>query len=114
MLSWDPRSQTNFGLGYGIGPVGPKYIICEHGWDFDLEAGWSHTLEGSRTLSILERIPMKYVGPDKVRNFKGLNTVWCAWDALNLARFAASLTLVYSLCNIAECIVSINHKESTS
>jgi len=114
MVSFDPRSQTNLGLGYAIAPVGPKYTICEHDWDFDLEAGWSHTLEGSRTLSILERIPMNYVGPDKVRNFKGLNTVWSACDALNLAVFASAPTRVYSLSNIAELIEAITGWKTSS
>lgn len=114
MVSFDPRSQTNLGLGYATAPVGPKYTICEHDWDFDLEAGWSHTLEGSRTLGILERIPMNYVGPDKVRNFKGLNNLWSACDALNLAVFASAPTRVYSLNKIAKLVGSVTGWKTSS
>lgn len=114
MVSFDPRSQTNLGLGYATAPVGPKYTICEHDWDFDLEAGWSHTLEGSRTLGILERIPMNYVGPDKVKNFKALNNLWSACDALNLAVFASAPTRVYTLSDIATLIESITGWKTSS
>lgn len=114
MVSFDPRSQTNLGLGYATAPVGPKYTICEHDWDFDLEAGWSHTLEGARTLGILERIPMNYIGPDKVRNFKGLNNLWSACDALNLAVFASAPTRVYSLSKIAQLVRAVTGWKTSS
>jgi len=32
-------------------------------------------MEGSRTIGILERIPMGYLGPDKFRNHKALTDV---------------------------------------
>ena len=114
MVSFDPRSQTNLGLGYATAPCGPKYTICEHDWDFDLEAGWDHTLEGSRTLGVLKRIPMEYIGPDKVRNFKSLNTVWSACDALNLAVFASAPTRVFTLSKIAELIHIITGWKTSS
>ena len=114
MVSFDPRSQTNLGLGYATAPFGPKYTICEHDWDFDLEAGWDHTLDGSRTLGVLERIPMEYIGPNKVRNFKSLNTVWSACDALNLAVFASAPTRVFTLSKIAELIHIITGWKTSS
>jgi aldehyde:ferredoxin oxidoreductase len=64
----EPRTQTNLALGYATAPIGPRYNICEHDWDYDTELGWPHTMQGSNTLVILERIPMDYLGPKKVRN----------------------------------------------
>jgi len=60
MVPFEPRSQTNLALGYATAPIGPRYDICEHDWDYDTTAGWPHTLDGSRAFGILERIPMEY------------------------------------------------------
>ena len=90
MTCFEPRGQTNLALGFATAPIGPRYDICEHDWDFDTRSGWSHTLESSRTLGILRRIPMDYLGPDKVRNFKVLNNLWSACDALDFCIFASA------------------------
>ena len=105
MVSFEPRTMTNLALGYATAPIGPRYDICEHDWDFDVAAGWDHTLELSRTLGILKRIPMQYVGPDKVRNYKVLNTIWSACDALDICVFASAPTRALSL----EMICSLLH-----
>ena len=97
MVSFEPRTMTNLALGYATAPIGPRYDICEHDWDYDVGAGWDHTLELSRTLGILQRIPMQYVGVDKVRNYKALNTIWSACDALDLCVFASAPTRALSL-----------------
>lgn len=102
MVCFEPRSQTNLALGYATAPIGPRYDICEHDWDYDTETGWPHTMEGSRTLGILERIPMEYLGEEKVRNFKALSTLWSAADALNMCIFAVAPTRVLSLQRMAE------------
>jgi len=97
MVSFEPRTMTNLALGYATAPIGPRYDICEHDWDYDVGAGWDHTLELSRTLGILQRIPMQYVGVDKVRNYKALNTIWSACDTLDLCVFASAPTRALSL-----------------
>lgn len=97
IVSFEPRTMTNLAMGYATAPVGPRYDITEHDWDYDVTAGWGHTLELSRTLGILERIPMQYVGLDKVRNFKALNTIWSACDALDICVFASAPTRALSL-----------------
>jgi len=97
MVSFEPRTQTNLAIGYATAPVGPRYDICEHDWDYDVTSGWEHTLTLSRTLGILERIPMQYLGIDKLRNFKALYTLWSACDALNICIFAAAPTRLLSL-----------------
>lgn len=94
MVCFEPRTQTNLALGYATAPIGPRYDICEHDWDYDTEVGWEHTLNSSRTLGILERIPMDYLGPDKVRNFKALASLWSGADALDLCIFAIAPTRV--------------------
>ena len=57
---------------------------------------------------------MEYVGPNKVRNFKSLNTVWSACDALNLAVFASAPTRVFTLSKIAELIHIITGWKTSS
>ena len=114
MVPFEPRSQTNLALGYAVAPVGPRYDICEHDWDFDTQVGWSHTLDLSRTLGILSRIPMNYIGPDKVRNFKALFTLWSAADALDLCIFAVAPTRLLSLSRMAELLRAVTGWETSS
>ena len=102
MVPFEPRSQTNLALGYATASIGPRYDICEHDWDYDTEAGWPHTMHKSRTIGILERIPMEYLGVDKVRNFKALSTLWSAADVLDLCIFAVAPTRVISLQKMAD------------
>ncbi len=101
MVCFEPRTQTNLALGYATAPIGPRYDINEHDWDFDTEVGWEHTLNSSRTLGILERVPMDDQGLDKVRNFKALATLWSAADALDLCIFAIAPTRVFTLEDMA-------------
>lgn len=101
MVCFEPRTQTNLALGYATAPIGPRYDICEHDWDYDTQVGWEHTLESSRTVGILERIPMDYVGEKKVRNFKALAALWSAADALDLCIFAIAPTRVLTLHDMA-------------
>jgi aldehyde:ferredoxin oxidoreductase len=97
MVPFEPRSQTNLAMGYATAPIGPRYDICEHDWDYDIQVGWPHTMEGSRTLGILDRIPMEHLGEQKVRNFKALSTIWSAADALDLCIFAVAPTRIITL-----------------
>lgn len=108
------RSQTNLALGYATAACGPRYDICEHDWDFDVKVGWSHTLDLSRTIGIQERIPMEYLGLDKVRNYKALNTLWSAVDALGLCVFATAPTRIYSLEKMADLFAAITGFEVSS
>jgi len=100
-------TQTNLALGYATAPIGPRYDICEHDWDYDTRVGWEHTLESSRTLGILDRIPMDYLGEDKVRNFKALATLWSAADALDLCIFAIAPTRALTLHDMAELLGAV-------
>lgn len=88
----EPRNQTNLALGYATAPIGPRFNICEHDWDFDTHYGWPHTMQGSSALVILDLIPMDYVGPKKARNYKALSNCWSAADALCICIFAAPPT----------------------
>jgi aldehyde:ferredoxin oxidoreductase len=107
MVCFEPRTQTNLALGYATAPIGPRYDICEHDWDYDTEVGWEHTLNCSRTMGILERIPMDYVGAEKVRNFKALASLWSAADALDLCIFAIAPTRVLSLADMAQLLGAV-------
>lgn len=114
MVCFEPRSQTNLALGYALAPIGPRYDICEHDWDFDTTVGWEHTLDLSRTLGILERIPMDYVGPRKVRNFKALFNLWSGADALDFCIFAIAPTRLLSLRQMAEMLHAATGWETSS
>ncbi len=95
LVPFEPRTQTGLALGYATAPIGPRFDIAEHDWDFD-EAGWSHALENSRTLGILQRIPMQEISARKVRNFTRLATLWSAADALGFCIFAIAPVRVLS------------------
>jgi aldehyde:ferredoxin oxidoreductase len=114
MVCFEPRTQSNLALGYATAPIGPRYDICEHDWDFDTQVGWDHTLDSSRTLGILERIPMQYLGMDKVRNFKALATLWSAADALDFCIFAVAPTRVFTLEQMAELLGAVTGWRTSS
>lgn len=84
---FEPRTQTGLAIGYATAPIGPRYDIAEHDWDFD-ETGCSNALDNARTLGILQRIPMQEISAGKVRNFKVLTILWSAADALDFCIFA--------------------------
>jgi len=107
MVSFEPRTQTNLALGYATAPIGPRYDICEHDWDYDVVSGWEHTLTLSRAIGIYQRIPMEYAGPDKVRNFKALYNLWSACDALNICIFASAPTRLYSLQDLTRLVAAV-------
>lgn len=114
MVPFEPRSQSNLALGYATAPIGPRYDICEHDWDFDVSVGWEHSLEFSRTLGILQRIPMEYVGPKKVRNYKVLNNLWSGADALGYCIFAIAPTRALSLEIMTDFLAAITGWETSS
>ena len=106
MVCFEPRSQTGLALGYATAPVGPRYDICEHDWDFDTKVGWSHSLELARAVGIDSRIPMNELSGEKVRRFKALNTLWSAADALDLCVFAIAPTRIFSLPEMSELLAA--------
>jgi aldehyde:ferredoxin oxidoreductase len=97
MTCFEPRSQTGLALGYATAPLGPRYDICEHDWDFDTTVGWSHSLDLARAVGIDTRIAMNELSVEKVRRFKALNTLWSAADTLDLCIFAIAPTRILSL-----------------
>lgn len=113
MVPFEPRSQTNLALGYATGPIGPRYEVCEHDWDFDTRVGWAHTLGLCRALGILERIPMDFLGEEKVRNYKALSTLWSAVDALGVCLFAAAPTRILSLRDLAALVAAVTGWETS-
>lgn len=113
MVPFEPRSQTNLALGYATGPIGPRYDVCEHDWDFDTRVGWSHTLNLCRTIGILDRIPMDFLGEAKVRNFKALSVLWSAVDALGICLFATAPTRVLSLRDLSALVKAVTGWETS-
>ena len=113
MVCFEPRSQTNLALGYAVAPIGPRYDICEHDWDYDTTVGWDHTLNLSRAIGITERISMSYIGPDKVRNFKALSSLWSAADALDFCIFAIAPTRILSLPEMTSMLAAVTGWETS-
>ncbi|GAB4111112.1 MAG: aldehyde ferredoxin oxidoreductase family protein [Roseiflexaceae bacterium] len=114
LVPFEPRTQTNLALGYAVAPIGPRYDICEHDWDYDTRVGWPHTLDHSRTIGIVDRIAMEEVSTRKVRNYKALNTLWSAADALDLCIFAIAPTRVFSVHEMAELLAAITGWDTSS
>lgn len=106
LVPFEPRTQTGLALGYATAPIGPRYDIAEHDWDFDA-AGWGHALENARTLGILQRMPMQEISAHKVRNYKALNTLWSAADALDFCIFAIAPVRVLSFEQMAAMLAAI-------
>lgn len=114
MVAFEPRTQTNLALGFAVAPIGPRYDICEHDWDFDVVTGWDHTLNLSRALGILNRVPMEQLSLEKVRNFKALYTIWSACDALDLCIFASAPTRALSIEQMSELISAVTGWKTSS
>lgn len=114
MVPFEPRTQTGLALGYATAPVGPRYDICEHDWDFDTEVGWPHSLDLARTLGVRERTPMQELSPARVARFKALNTIWSAADALDVSVFAIAPTRILSLRELADLVAAVTGWETSS
>lgn len=111
---FEPRTQTNLALGYAIAAIGPRFDICEHDRDYDVDVGWPHTMEGSATLGIMERVPMAELSDRKVRNFKALNTVWSGCDALDLNIYVSAPTRPLRLDEMGELLAAVTGWDTSS
>ena len=111
---FEPRTQTNLALGYATAAIGPRFDICEHDWDYDTETGWPHTMDGSLTLGILERVPMAELSDRKVKNYKVLNTIWSGCDVLDLNVYVAAPTRALRLGEMAELLGAITGWDTSS
>lgn len=114
MVPFEPRTQINLALGYATAPIGPRYEICEHDWDFDTEVGWPHSLKLARTLGVLERSPMQKLSYEKVARYRSLNTIWSAADALDISIFAIAPTRLLGLHDLAELVGAVTGWETSS
>jgi aldehyde:ferredoxin oxidoreductase len=110
----EPRSQTGLALGYAVSPTGPRFDICVDDAGYDPQLGLPHALDGSRSLGILEQIPMEYLESDKVRNFKALSTLYSAADALDLCIFAIAPLRLLTLQDMADLLGAVTGWNSSS
>ena len=112
---FEPRTNTNLALGYAIAPVGPRYDIVEHDWDYDdRDPAWPHTLDLSRTLGVRRPFPMASLAPDKVRTFRPLYELWSGLDALGICLFASAPTRPLSLEDVAALVRAVTGWETSS
>ena len=107
MACLEPRSQTNLALGYAVSPAGPRFDVCAADAFFDPQIGLQFTQEAARSLGILETVPMEYLGSDKVRNFKGLVTLYSGADTLNLCLYAITPLRLLSLQDMAGLLAGV-------
>jgi aldehyde:ferredoxin oxidoreductase len=100
---WDPRSQTNLGLGYAVAAFGPRHDVCEHDadWDADPEVGYPHSIDSGRTLGVIGYMPMDHYGVDKVHRFKALSDFYSAADALGVCIFAVDPSRLLNVSRLA-------------
>lgn len=114
LVPFEPRTQANLALGYATAAVGPRYEICEHDWDYDIDVGWPHAMDESRALGILERVPMQEMSERKVRYYRLLNTIWSAADALGICLFAAAPTRALKVEEMAQLLAAVTGWETSS
>ena len=110
----EPRSHTNLALGYAVSPTGPRVDILTDDAVFDPQLGLEHALDGARSIGILERIPMEYLGSDKVRNFKALTTLCSGADALDLCLLAMAPTRLLTLHDMADLLSAVTGWNTSS
>ena len=54
-----------------VAPIGPRYDICEHDWDFDTQVGWAHQTASHNLVVVNERLQGEggfLPGSDRVRD----------------------------------------------
>ena len=111
---FDPRCMTNLGVAYATAPVGPKFDLLEHDWDFDDVAPvWPHVLGNAWTLGV-RPMPMARFAPGKVRNLRAAANLWSAFNALGLCLYAAPPTRTYTLADVVQLISAITGWETSS
>jgi aldehyde:ferredoxin oxidoreductase len=54
MVCFEPRTQTNLALGYATAPIGPRYDICEHDWDYDTDDLCIFAIAPTRVLRVAD------------------------------------------------------------
>jgi aldehyde:ferredoxin oxidoreductase len=113
---WDPRSQTNLGLGYAVAAFGPRHDVCEHDadWDADPDVGFPHSIDSGRTLGVLGHMPMDHYGPDKVHRFKALSDFYSAADALGACIFAVDPSRLLTISHLAELVEATTGWDSSA
>lgn len=82
----DPRGKTGQGLSFALSPTGADHIEAPHDTPF-VQPG---TMLGRvAMLGLLEPVPARDLGPQKVRNYVYLHFVWSLFNSLGLCNFTA-------------------------
>jgi len=82
----DPRGKTGQGLSFALSPTGADHIEAPHDTPF-VQPG---TMLGRiAPLGLLEPVPARDLGPQKVRNYVYLHFVWSLFNSLGLCNFTA-------------------------
>ena len=107
MVPFEPRTQTNLALGYAVAPIGPRYDICEHDWDFDTRVrlgAYARTLAHAGNPR-----PHSHGAVERGQGaqLQGAATIWSAADALDFCIFAIAPTRVFSLQEMADMLAAV-------
>ncbi|MBN1922226.1 MAG: aldehyde ferredoxin oxidoreductase family protein [Anaerolineae bacterium] len=77
----EPRVKFALNLGYIISPTGADHMHNMH------DTSFTQSIEGVRSLGILEPLPADYLGPEKVRLFKYEVDWQVFWNCVGLCMF---------------------------
>lgn len=77
----EPRVKFALNLGYSISPTGADHMHNIH------DTSFTRSIEGVRSLGILEPLPADYLGPEKVRLFKHEMDWQVFWNCVGLCMF---------------------------
>jgi len=82
----DPRGKTGQGLSFALSPTGADHIEAPHDTPF---ANPGPMLGRIAPLGLLEAVPARDLGPQKVRNYVYLHFVWSLFNSLGICNFTA-------------------------
>jgi len=106
----DPRGKTGQGLSFAVSPTGADHIEAPH----DTPFGAAGPMMGRiAPLGLLEPIPPRDLGPQKVRNYTYLQFVWSLYNSLGVCNFAAGPVWALPLNRLVEVVNAVTGWETS-
>jgi len=100
----DPRGKTGQGLSFALSPTGADHIEAPHDTPF-VQPG---TMLGRiAPLGLLEPVPARDLGPQKVRNYVYLHFVWSLFNSLGICNFTAGPVWAFPINKWAELVGAV-------
>lgn len=83
----EPRGKNGVGLGFAVSPTGADHIETPHDGDV---AQRGPSLDDLAALGMLEPIPPRYLGPEKVRWFCLGQRLWAFYNCAGVCNYVAA------------------------